>query len=89
MTDRLDDVIGSSVAAVVGIVMLCALVIPVGLDFIGQLSGDEAEYAPLLGVVITMSVIGLIIGVIKFFQNSRRKKEVKKWTLISNSGLVG
>lgn len=72
MADRLDDVIGSSVAAVVGIVMICALVIPVGLDYIGDLTGEAAQYAPLLGVVIIMTIIGLIVGVVRYFQGNQR-----------------
>lgn len=72
MADRLDDVIGSSVAAVVGIVMICALVIPVGLQYIGDLTGEAAQYAPLLGVVIIMTIIGLIVGVVRYFQGNQR-----------------
>lgn len=70
--DRLDDIIGASVAALVGIVLLCAMVIPTAVQFIGDLSGDAAKYAPLLGVVVIMAIVGLIVGVIRFFQRSAR-----------------
>lgn len=73
MEDRLDSVIGASVAALVGIVMICAMVIPVGLRFINSLSDEGAvegasDYAPLLVVVIFMTILALIVGVIRFFQ---------------------
>lgn len=72
MGDRLDDIIDSSVAAIVGIVLLCAAVIPIGVQFIGDLTGEAAQYAPLLGVVIIMVILGLVIGVIRFFQSNKR-----------------
>ena len=69
MSDKLDSVIGSSVAALVGLILLCSVVIPIGVAQIGSLTGEAAEYAPILGVVIIMSIVGLIIGVIRFFQS--------------------
>ncbi len=70
--DKLDSVIGSCIAALVGIVLLCAAVIPVSVDFIGDLTGDAAEYAPLLSLVVIMCILGLVIGIIRFFQSSER-----------------
>lgn len=72
MADRLDDIIDSSIAALVGIILLCVAVIPIGLQFIGDLTGEAAQYAPLLSVVILMVIIGLIIGVIGFYQGNKR-----------------
>ncbi len=72
MGDKLDDIIDSSVAAIVGIVLLCAAVIPIAVDFIGDLTGEAAQYAPLLGVVVIMCILGLVIGVIRFFQSNKR-----------------
>lgn len=68
MEDKLDSVIGMAVAAVVGVVLLCAFVIPTCTDFIGDLTGENAQYAPLLGLVVLMCIIGLIVGVIRYFQ---------------------
>lgn len=70
--DKLDAIIDSSVAAIVGIVLLCTAVIPIATDMIGDLTGESAQYAPLLGVVILMVIIGLVIGVIRFYQNEKR-----------------
>ena len=81
MEDRLDAVIGASVAALVGIVLVCAMVIPVGLQFINKLDDTDADghalieggsdFMPLLMVVIFTVILALIVGVIRFFQNRR------------------
>lgn len=71
--DRLDAVIGASIAALVGIVLICAAVIPTATSFIDGLTGDsQTKYAPLLGVVLIMVIIGLIIGVLRFYSSARR-----------------
>ena len=72
MGDKLDSIIDSSIAAIVGIVLVCSAVIPIGLQFIGDLTGEAAQYKPLLGVVIIMVIIGLVIGVVRFFQTRER-----------------
>ena len=72
MADRLDNIIDSSVAALVGVVLLGAAVIPDSIAFIGDLTGEAAQYAPLLSVVIIMVILGLVIGVIRFFQSNKR-----------------
>ena len=73
MSDKLDSIIDSSVAALVGIIMLCTVVIPLGVQFIGDLTGEAANYAPLLGVVLTVCCLGLVIGIIRFYQNSKSR----------------
>lgn len=51
--------------------MLASVVIPVGVSQISGLTGDAAEYAPLLSVVIMMAIVGLIIGVVRYFGGSK------------------
>ena len=68
MDDKMDNIIGASVAALVGIIFVCSVVIPVAMDQIGSLTGDAMQYAPLLSVVIIMVIVGLVIGVIRFYQ---------------------
>lgn len=68
MDDKMDAIIGASVAALVGIIIVCSVVIPVAMDQIGSLTGDAMQYAPLLSVVIIMVIVGLVIGVIRFYQ---------------------
>lgn len=69
--DKLGNIIDSSLAGIIGIVLVCVF-IPIATSFIGDLTGDAAQYAPLLSVVIIMMIIGLIIGVISFYRGSQR-----------------
>lgn len=71
MASRLDDIIDSSTAALVGLALICTAVLPIGLGFINDLTGDAADYKPLLTLVIFMAIIGLIVGVIKTFQSRK------------------
>lgn len=72
MADKIDSIIEACLAALIGIIIVCAVVIPVGLDQIGTLTGEAAQYAPLLSVVIIMVILSIIVGVIRYFQSSKR-----------------
>ena len=72
MADKIDSIIEACLAALIGIIIVCAVVIPVGLDQIGTLTGGAAQYAPLLSVVIIMVILSIIVGVIRYFQSSKR-----------------
>lgn len=72
MADKIDSIIEACLAALIGIIIVCAVVIPVGLDQIGTLTGAAAQYAPLLSVVIIMVILSIIVGVIRYFQSSKR-----------------
>ena len=75
MGDKIDNILESSIAAMLGIVMICALVIPVGVDQIASLVGTNmTQWNPLLYLVITMCVIGLMIGVIRYFTGNSSSK---------------
>lgn len=73
MGDKLSNILDSSVAAIVGIVMVASAVIPIAVSQITSLKlleEDTTMYQTLLGVVIIMVIVGLIIGVIRFFTKS-------------------
>lgn len=73
MGDKVDNIIESSIAVLIGIIMICALVIPVGVEQIMSLSGTNyTQWNTLLYLVITMCVVGLIIGVIRYFSSNKR-----------------
>lgn len=74
MGDKIDTIMESSIAAFIGIIMICALVIPVGVQQISKLTGDNSQWNSLLYLVITMCVVGLIIGVIRYFTGSSSKR---------------
>lgn len=71
MAGKIDAIINSSVATLIGIIMLCSVVIPIGVEQIATLTGDASAYAPLIGVAITMSVIAVIVGVVRYFSSSK------------------
>lgn len=74
MGDKIDNIMESSIAAFIGIIMLCALVIPVAVQQIGGLTGDMANWNSMLYLVVTMCIVGLIIGVIRYFTGSSSKR---------------
>lgn len=71
MADKIGSIVDSSVATLIGIILLCSMVIPIGVDQIAQLTGDASQYAPILGVVLLMSIVAVIYGVVRFFSNSK------------------
>ena len=74
MGDKLSNIIDSSVAAIVGIVMVASAVIPVAVSQIVSLQTitdyDTAIFQSLLGVAVIMVIIGLIVGVIRYYTKS-------------------
>lgn len=71
MADKIGTIVDSSVATLIGIILLCSMVIPIGVDQIGQLTGVAAQYGSILRVVLLMSIVAVIYGVIRFFSNSK------------------
>lgn len=71
MADKIGNIVDSSVATLIGIILLCSMVIPIGVDQITKLTGDASQYAPILDVVLLMSIVAVIIGVVRFFSNSK------------------
>lgn len=71
MADKVDKVITTAIATLVGIILMASVVIPISVDQIATLTGDSAQYAPMLGVVITMALVGLIIYVVRSFSVSK------------------
>lgn len=71
MADKIGTIVDSSVATLIGIILLCSMVIPVGVKQIALLTGDAAQYAPIVGVVLLMSIVAVIYGVVRYFSNSK------------------
>lgn len=71
MEDRLSAVIGACMAAIIGIALITQGVIPIAIDFIGDLTGEGSQWQPLLNLVITITILSLIIGVLSYFRSSR------------------
>lgn len=71
MADKIDNIINSSVATLIGIVMLCAVVIPVGMSLILAMPEAYNEFATILKVAITMAIVGLIVGIVRYFSSNK------------------
>ena len=71
---NMDKVIMAVVTAIVGIALVTTALIPVSVDMITQNLNTESlqQWNPLLYAVITITVVGILVGVIRFFTNSRR-----------------
>ena len=73
MGDKVDNILESSIAFVIGIVMICALVIPVGVDQIASLASGYDQWNSLLEVAIVMIIIGFIIAIVRYFTSSSKR----------------
>lgn len=71
MAGKIDAIINSSVATLLGIIMLCSVVIPIGVQQIATLTGDASVYAPMIGIAITMSIVAVIVGVVRYFSSNK------------------
>lgn len=71
MADKVDRVITTAIATLVGVILMASVVIPISVDQIATLTGDAGQYAPMLGVVLTMALVGLIIFVVRSFSVSK------------------
>lgn len=75
MADMMDKTINSIITAFVAVVLIAAAFLPTVIPMINGLTDPQSAYyiagagtyATLLGVVITMTVVGIIIGVIKMY----------------------
>lgn len=70
----MDKVIMAVVTAIVGIALVTTALIPVSVDMITSNlnTSDLQQWNPLLYAVITITVVGILVGVIRFFTNSKR-----------------
>lgn len=71
---RMDLVIGAIITAIVGVALLTTALIPISVDMITSNLNTTAlqKWNTLLYAVITMTVVGVMVGVIKWFTNSKR-----------------
>ena len=70
MADMMDKTINSIITAFVAVVLVASAFIPTVIPMINGLSDkfpEAAGYVTLLEVVVTMTIIGIVIGVIKMY----------------------
>lgn len=82
MEDSLDRVIGICIAAALGAILVCSMVIPVVSSMLGTLDVTNEALGPvsdqlgtwttLIELVVMMVIVGLIIAVVKGVTNRDR-----------------
>lgn len=71
--DKLDLSIGTILTAMVSIIVLAYVAIPIITDAIDSLTGTKAStYGDLLEVVVIIMIVGIIIFVIRGYNNHGR-----------------
>lgn len=71
--DKLDTSIGTILTAMVSIIVLAYVAIPIITDAIDSLTGAKAStYGSLLQVVVIIMIVGIIIFVIRGYNNHGR-----------------
>lgn len=77
--NAIDKTITSAIAAGLGVILVCSFVIPIVVKMLGNIaniglsSGDLATYSTLIGLVVIMTIIGLIVAVIRGFSLSSKR----------------
>jgi len=61
---NIHDIVYLSMFALVGIVLLCSFAIPLMSEYMGKLGDFYGAYVPVLGIVVSLLIIFLIVGVI-------------------------
>lgn len=72
-SDKIDTVVGACIAAALGVIMICSVLIPIVTGQLDLLTSDEsAKYGALIGVVVIMTIVGLIISIVRHFNGQAR-----------------
>lgn len=75
MADMMNKTINSIVTALIAVVLIGAAFIPTALNVISEIPEAGAKYGTLLGVVITITIVGVLIGVIRSYMGRERDYE--------------
>lgn len=76
MSDQIEKVITGVIAAVIGVVMIGSVFVPIALkqvDFVAGLESaniDVGALVTLLGMVITLTILGVVIAVLRNYTGS-------------------
>lgn len=73
--DKIDATLMTIISAVLGVIMICSFALPtiMGSAGIGAISGETyAQYRPLISVIGTVLIIGLIIPIVRGYNSNKR-----------------
>ena len=63
----MDKTINSILTAFIAVVLVASMMLPTLVPMINDLGADYEDYKNLLEVVLTITIVGIIIGVIKMY----------------------
>ena len=70
--DMMDKTINSILTAFIAVVLVASMMLPTLVPMINGLGTDYEQYKNLLEVVLTITIVGIIIGVIKMYTTKSR-----------------
>ena len=59
------------IAVVLGVILFADMVIPIIIDTVGNLTGDNARYNTLLYLLPMVGIFGLMVLVVRVFTNNK------------------
>lgn len=71
--DAIVKVIVLGIAVVLGIVLFAEMVIPMVIDSVGELTGDNARYNTLLYLLPMVGIFGLMVVVTRYFTSGSKR----------------
>lgn len=71
--DAIVKVIVLGIAVVLGIVLFAEMVIPMVIDSVGGLTGDNARYNTLLYLLPMVGIFGLMVVVTRYFTSGSKR----------------
>lgn len=71
-TEPITKVVILGIAVVLGIVLFADMVIPIIIETVGGLTGDNARYNTLLYLLPMVGIFGLMVLVVRVFTNDKR-----------------
>lgn len=80
MGDKINEITNNMSALIIGVVLLCSAVIPIAVAQINGLSSITSTavsiqtYQTLIGVAITMAILGLVIITIRQYKGRKEER---------------
>lgn len=69
----INNMVITVVSLAIGVILIATLLIPIAQEYIDELTtAGNGTWASLLGVVIIVSIIGLVLVAVNGFMNDRR-----------------
>lgn len=70
-TEPIIKVVILGIAVVLGVILFADMVIPIIIDTVGNLTGDNARYNTLLYLLPMVGIFGLMVLVVRVFTNNK------------------